>query len=68
VYEISEEIENSASGRGSSFSKGGMTSKISAVKICREKGIDTVVMNGNNPRNILKVLSGQPIGTLFTGS
>ena len=67
VHEISEEIEQSASGIGSSFAKGGMASKISAVKICKEKNIDTVIINGNNPKNILKVISGQSVGTLFTG-
>ena len=66
VYEISEDIEKSASGIGSSFAKGGMASKIAAVKICREKSIDTVIVNGSNPKNIFKVLSGEPIGTLFT--
>lgn len=68
VHEISREIEESASGVGSSFAKGGMASKISAVKICRESNIDTIIINGNNPKNILKVISGEQIGTLFTGS
>lgn len=68
VHEISEEIEKSASGVGSSFAKGGMASKISAVKICRENNIDTVIINGSNPKNILKVISGKQIGTLFTDS
>ena len=67
VHEISEEIENSARGIGSSFAKGGMASKIAAVKICKEKSIDTVIINGNKPKNILKVLEGETIGTLFTG-
>ena len=68
VHEISEEIERSASGAGSSFSKGGMATKITAVKICREKGIDTVIINGSDPKNILKVISGAEIGTLFPGT
>ncbi len=68
VHEISEQIEKSASGIGSSFAKGGMASKISAVKICRQKGIDAVILNGKNPRNVLKLISGEPIGTLFVGS
>jgi glutamate 5-kinase len=68
VYEISEDIQKSASGIGSSFARGGMASKIAAVKICREKSIDTVIINGSNPKNILKVLNGDPIGTLFTES
>jgi len=68
VCEISREIEESASGVGSSFAKGGMASKIAAVKICREKNIDAVIINGSNPKNILKVIAGERIGTLFTGS
>jgi len=67
IHEISEDIEGSASGIGSSFAKGGMASKIAAVKICKEKSIDTVIINGNNPKNILKVLNGESVGTLFTG-
>jgi glutamate 5-kinase len=66
VLEISEEIEHSASGSGSSFAKGGMASKIAAAKICRASGIDMVIINGDNPKNILKVISGMEIGTLFT--
>lgn len=68
VHEISEEIEKSASGSGSSFASGGMATKIKAVKICKGKGIDTIIINGQDPRNILKVISGEPIGTLFTKS
>ena len=68
VHEISEEIEKSASGSGSSFARGGMATKIRAVKICKGKGIDTVIINGKDPKNILEVISGEPIGTLFTGS
>jgi glutamate 5-kinase len=66
VLEISEEIEESARGIGSSFARGGMASKIMAAKICREKGIDTVIINGNDPKNILRAMDGRQIGTLFT--
>ncbi|MCK4852949.1 MAG: glutamate 5-kinase [Bacteroidales bacterium] len=66
VHEITEEIELAAQGSGTSFGKGGMVTKINAVKICREKGIDTIILNGQNPKNILKVMEGQEIGTLFT--
>lgn len=66
VHEITEEIELAAQGSGSSFGKGGMVTKINAVKICREKGIDTLILNGQNPKNILKAMEGHEIGTLFT--
>jgi glutamate 5-kinase len=66
VHEITEEIELAAQGSRSSFGKGGMVTKIGAVKICREKGIDTLILNGQNPKNIIKALGGLEIGTLFT--
>jgi glutamate 5-kinase len=66
VHEITQEIELAAQGSGSSFGKGGMLTKINAVKICREKGIDTLILNGQNPKNILKAMEGHEIGTLFT--
>jgi glutamate 5-kinase len=66
VHEITEEIELAAQGSGSSFGKGGMVTKINAVKICRGKGIDTLILNGQNPKNILKAMEGHEIGTLFT--
>jgi glutamate 5-kinase len=68
VHEITDEIEEAAQGSGSSFGKGGMITKINAVKICREKGIDTIILNGHSPKNILKAVSGLDIGTLFTTS
>lgn len=66
VYEITEDIEMAAKGSGSSFGKGGMLTKINAVKFCREKGIDTLILNGRDPKNILKAMEGHEIGTLFT--
>ena len=68
VHEITDEIELAAQGSGSSFGKGGMVTKINAVKICREKGIDTLILNGQNPKNILKAMEGHEIGTLFTSA
>jgi glutamate 5-kinase len=68
VPEITPAIEQAASGIGSSFARGGMTSKIAAAKICTSRGIDTVIINGSNPTNIFKLLQGENIGTLFTGS
>jgi glutamate 5-kinase len=66
VHELTPAIELAAQGSGSSFGKGGMITKINAVKICREKGIDTLILNGQNPKNILRAMEGHEIGTLFT--
>ncbi|MBN1182918.1 MAG: glutamate 5-kinase [Bacteroidales bacterium] len=68
VMEISNEMEESAKGAGTSFGTGGMVTKITAAKVCRTEGIDTVIINGNNPDNIYKLLSGEEIGTLFVAN
>jgi glutamate 5-kinase len=65
ISEITPDIEKSALGVGSSFGKGGMSTKISAARTCMEHGIDTVIINGRNPKNICRVLNGVEIGTVF---
>lgn len=54
-------------GEKGSLSKGGMDSKLKAVKAAVSSGIDTYVANGR--RNVLgPLLSGKPVGTFFPGS
>lgn len=66
VYDITPEVEALASGKGSSFSTGGMATKISAAKICMESGIDMVIANSVNPAVIHDILRGEEVGTLFS--
>lgn len=65
VKSITPEIENMAKGPNESFAKGGMFTKIEAVKICNKDGIDVVLSNGNEPEAIFDVLEGKEKGTLF---
>lgn len=65
VDDISPAIEALASGSGSSFSTGGMATKIAAAKICMEAGIDMVIANSINPSAIHDILRGETVGTLF---
>lgn len=65
VEEVNEEIVALAGGAGSSFSTGGMATKISAAKTATEQGIDTIISYGKNPASILDILEGKEIGTLF---
>jgi glutamate 5-kinase len=67
VEEITPEIENLASGAGSSFGTGGMVTKITAAKICREAKIDTIITNGANPSVLFDILDGKNVGTHFLG-
>lgn len=65
VAKITPEIEKLANGAGSTFSTGGMKTKISAAKICYEADIDLVITNGIAPEIILDVLKGTRVGTHF---
>jgi glutamate 5-kinase len=65
VLEITPELEQLASGAGSSFSTGGMITKISAAKICLKDGIDCIITSGADPAIIFDILEGKEIGTHF---
>lgn len=65
VTEIDEKLLNSAGGSGTSRGTGGMITKLHAAQIATEAGIHTVVMNGDAPQDIYKVLEGRQIGTFF---
>ncbi|NBC82509.1 MAG: glutamate 5-kinase [Bacteroidetes bacterium] len=65
VSHITPEIEEIASGSGSSFGTGGMATKIAAAKICAEEYIDAIITNGEDPEIIFKILKGDEVGTFF---
>jgi glutamate 5-kinase len=65
VLEITPELEQLASGAGSSFSTGGMITKISAAKICLKDGIDCLITSGSDPAIIFDILQGKEVGTHF---
>lgn len=65
VLEITPELEQLASGAGSSFSTGGMVTKISAAKICMKDGIDSIITSGSDPAILFEVLAGKEVGTHF---
>lgn len=68
VNEITPQIETIARGAGTSFSTGGMVTKLMAVKICRETNIDTIIMNGRDPASLYELFDGKEIGTYFIAS
>ncbi|MGT2741798.1 glutamate 5-kinase [Streptococcus plurextorum] len=65
VPEITDEIIKSAGGAGSKFGTGGMLSKIQSAQMVFDYNGKMVLMNGANPRDILRVLDGEKLGTLF---
>lgn len=65
VYDLSEEIEKAAGGAGSKMGTGGMLTKVHASRLAAEKGINSVIVNGSDPRVIFDILDGHDVGTLF---
>ncbi len=67
VTEITDQIMALADGGGSQWGTGGMATKISAAKVCLQAGIDMVITNGERMEDLYEIVSGAPIGTLFSG-
>ena len=65
VEELTDEIRNLAGGAGSKLGTGGMVTKLNAVEIAHEAGIDVVLMNGKNPRKLYDLFEDKQVGTWF---
>ncbi|MCL6637543.1 MAG: glutamate 5-kinase [Alicyclobacillus sp.] len=65
VRAITPELEQMAGGSGSQVGTGGMRTKINAAKIATSAGIEVVVAAANAPDVLLRVASGESVGTLF---
>ncbi len=65
VYEITPEILKSAGSKGSTFSTGGMKTKIEAAKIASNAGCRIVLANGKIKNVITRIIAGEDIGTVF---
>lgn len=68
VYEITDEIRGLAGGAGTKLGTGGMITKINAVEIAYEAGIDVVLMNGQHPKALYDLFEDKQVGTIFAGS
>ena len=66
VTEITEEMLQNSTSKGSSMSSGGMTTKLLAAKICMASGIPMVIANSKNISVIREIVEGENAGTLFT--
>ena len=57
-----------ASGPGSDLSKGGMLSKLKAVRMVSEAGCSAVIANGRQKGVIGRIMRGEDVGTLIVAS
>jgi len=67
VDEITDDIFALAGGAGTNRGTGGMQTKIQAAKIAGDVGINTVIVNGENPTVLYDITEGKPRGTFFGG-
>lgn len=65
VDEITPMMEENSKNRGSSFSSGGMLTKLKAARICMAAGIPMVIANSDSENVIRRIMDGEDIGTLF---
>lgn len=65
VAEITDEIRSIAGHAGSNLGTGGMVTKIHAAEIATVHGVTMHIINGDNTKNIYKILDGDVIGTTF---
>lgn len=65
VKHIDELSEVQTGSSGTQWGTGGMVTKIQAARIATGAGVRTVITQGRSPQNLLKILSGELIGTQF---
>ena len=65
VDEITEETMSLAGGSGTKRGTGGMVTKLSAAKDATDSGIDTYIINGENPEDLYRLIEGHSVGTHF---
>ncbi len=65
VESISDEMIEMAKGPSTNLGTGGMSAKISAAGIANDAGTDMAIINGDDMENILHLIDGEEIGTVF---
>ncbi|CAD7289028.1 glutamate 5-kinase [Campylobacter suis] len=65
VEKIDQNIKNMAGSEGSKFGTGGMKTKIIAADMATKGGTNLIIASGSNPQNIVNIVRGDDIGTLF---
>lgn len=65
VDRIDDKLLSFAKGPETTFGTGGMTTKLAAAEIANGAGCDMVIANGDDPVNIMRILEGKEVGTLF---
>jgi glutamate 5-kinase len=65
VSQLDESIWSLVRDRATGLSKGGMASKLDAARVATSAGENVIIASGKQPGNLMRILAGEPIGTLF---
>ena len=68
VERIDSYVESLAGKHVSSWSRGGMSSKLQACKVATRSGVPAVICNGRQPDVVSRVVGGEDVGTYFATS
>ena len=60
-----DRLQIDAGSSGSQWGTGGMATKLAAARIATSTGVRTVITQGKQPQNIIKILAGEDLGTQF---
>lgn len=67
VEALNDELIAMAKDTDSKVGTGGMATKIKAAKICMDNGIDMIIANSDDFKNLRKISDSEEIGTYFIG-
>ena len=56
-------LDAKAGGSNSSLGRGGMLTKLQAARLAARSGCDTLIAGGRNPDILLRIISGEQVGT-----
>ncbi|MDO5410085.1 MAG: glutamate 5-kinase [Lachnospiraceae bacterium] len=65
VEKIDADLIAMAGGAGSDVGTGGMAAKLAAAQIATDSGVDMVIANAFDVKNVYRIIDGKECGTLF---
>ena len=65
ITQLSAKVLAAAGGSSTRFGTGGMVTKLKAAKTMMRAGKQMVLASGRDPRIVLQILAGDPVGTWF---
>jgi glutamate 5-kinase len=65
VTQLDEAIWSLVRDRATGLSKGGMASKLEAARVATSAGENVIIASGKQPGNLMRILAGEVVGTLF---